>query len=561
MLIIMGGIKSKSMLILSIVIIFSFLPSVAYADTASKLTSKSGPAVYDFELAAKIFHEFNSTGCANMIFILGQCYSGGFLDDLKERLKDLCDVAIMSSSNATKTTTGETGGQMPQTPYLRGIANEMIKTGSNAVTMGAMAQAAEDQNPHTARDQPLKEFLGNGRNVTIGRHANGTNVTSKHAILWGGNPNMQRHWFNLNRSYWALRAQGLSDGNIIVLFGSGRQQRGAPHIDGRATKDNLWKAIENISKRMNKSEQFLFWSTDHGTRRISDPGSLRRLIDKRTKEILGSTESDSMWPLDDEAINDMRNDPENVPSVGLIIDPNNLPFPPNNIPFHFGFNTVFFNGRQLPPGQFDPIFYSNPNPDLDLVEMIYPLAEDILQPRNLIEVRWDGPPEFFVPYIIEDVFIGTGDIGEVEVESPTTTTSTTTTESTTTTTTSTTSTTTTIPACTDPEIEVSADKPQYTISDRMNIGLKVTNQRCSVVVDILIILERPLCVNDNRFDILENRRSVTLPSGFDFNNPTWKSLILPPIHWGEYTLRAFLKDPVTGKTISQSEATFSFGNF
>jgi hypothetical protein len=140
----------------------------------------------------------------------------------------------------------------------------------------------------------------------------------------------------------------------------------------------------------------------------------------------------------------------------------------------------------------------------------------------------------------------------------TTTTSTTTTESTTTTT-STSTTTTTLP-CTDPEIEVSADKPQYRTSDRMNIGLKITNQRCSAVVDILIIVERPLCVNDNRFVILEDRKSVTLPSGFDFNNPTWKSLFLPPIHWGDYTLRAFIKDPATGKTISQSEATFSFGN-
>jgi hypothetical protein len=95
----------------------------------------------------------------------------------------------------------------------------------------------------------------------------------------------------------------------------------------------------------------------------------------------------------------------------------------------------------------------------------------------------------------------------------------------------------------------------------LNIGLKVINPGEPVVVDILIFVVRPLCTNDNRFDVLENRKSVTLPSGFDFNNPTWKSLLLPPIHWGDYTLRAFIKDPATGKTISHSKARFSFGNY
>jgi hypothetical protein len=145
-------------------------------------------------------------------------------------------------------------------------------------------------------------------------------------------------------------------------------------------------------------------------------------------------------------------------------------------------------------------------------------------------------------------------------ESTTTTTesTTTTTESTTTTSTTSTTTTTTLPP--PPGIEITTNKPKLRTSDRLDIGLKVTNPGDPVVVDILILVERPLCVNDNRFDILENRRSVTLPQGFDFNNPTWKSLILPPIHWGEYTLRAFIKDPATGITISHSEAHFTFGN-
>jgi hypothetical protein len=112
-----------------------------------------------------------------------------------------------------------------------------------------------------------------------------------------------------------------------------------------------------------------------------------------------------------------------------------------------------------------------------------------------------------------------------------------------------------------PEIEITTNEPKFRTSDRLDIGLSVTNPGEAAVLDILIILERPLCVNDNRFDLLENRKSVRLPSGYDFNNPTWKSLILPPIHWGDYTLLAFIKDPVTGKTISHSKATFSFGGY
>ncbi|NJE25415.1 hypothetical protein E3E22_02000 [Thermococcus sp. MV5] len=411
-------------------------------DYASSIVTSSGGYVYDWQLANMVkMWIANRTGYANMVFIFNQCFGGGMIDDLKEKLKGTGDAAFLSASKhdepawgladgytpASWPEMGKRGFTRPEGYYPKEVGEELARTGKDAPTIKEIARRAEQQDPRGPygldfKETPQYTSIGKGDSIKIGKKADGSNVASKHAILFAGDANSKRHWNNLDRAYKALKKQGFSDGDIIALAGNGKTMPNGTnvpnYVDGPGTKKALFEAIVNVSKKMNKNEQLIFWVSDHGNRErtetaldkaIKDPVKQSippRKTAKRTGQI--------SWDLDEEFLKVIKLDPNNQPYVSILVEatPEIIEYGEyflENIRLHV-------NENELELELVEPIIAYDEEPDLDAYELVYLVDESILGEENLIEVEWAGDPEMFVEYTILGLMISTGGINEFETE-------------------------------------------------------------------------------------------------------------------------------------------------
>ena len=414
-------------------------------DYASSIVTSSGGYVYDWQLANMInMWIANRTGYANMVFIFNQCFGGGMIDDLKEKLKGTGDAAFLSASKHDEPAWGlvdgynpsaspkikEKGFEKPEGFYPKEVGEELEKTGRDAPTMKEIARRAEMEDikgPYGLWkkdiEQPQYTSIGKGDSIKIGKKADGSDVASKHAILFAGDANRKRHWNNLQRMYDALKKQGFTDGDIIVLAGDGKTTpwgSSVPnYVDGPGTKKALYDAIVNISKKMNKNEQLVFWVSDHGNRERIENALVKSILDpvrqpvppKRTAKRPGQVS----WDLDEEFLRVMALDPDNRPYVSILVEatPEIMEYGEKM----FSNVVLYVNGKRLELAFVEPIVAYDGEPDLDAFELVYYVDEGILGEENLIEVGWSGDPEMFVKYTILGLMISTGGINEFEAES------------------------------------------------------------------------------------------------------------------------------------------------
>ncbi|WP_048147786.1 hypothetical protein [Palaeococcus ferrophilus] len=409
---------------------------------ASSIVTSSGGYVYDWQLANMInMWIANRTGYANMVFIFNQCFGGGMIDDLKEKLKGTGDAAFMSASKHNKPSWGigddynpsrwpemvKKGFIRPEDYYPKEVGEELAKTGKEAPTMKEVAKRAEQEDllgPYGSdfRERPQYTSIGNGDGIMIGKKADGSAVKSKHAILFAGDANQKRHWNNMDRMYKALKKQGFSDGDIIALAGNGKTMSNgtnAPsYIDGPGTKKALYEAIVNISKKMNKDEQLIFWVSDHGNRERIERAVLLDLIDPVTEPVppkkTARRPGQVTWDLDEDFLKAMELDPDNQPYVSVLVEatPEIMEFGEyvlKNI-------ELYINKNELNISLIEPITAYDTDPDLDAFELVFPVDEELLGEENLIEVGWGGNPEEFIKYRIIGLIISTGGINELEAE-------------------------------------------------------------------------------------------------------------------------------------------------
>jgi len=411
---------------------------------ASSIVTSSGGYVYDWELANMIkMWIANRTGYANMVFIFNQCFGGGMIDDLKEKLKGTGDAAFLGASRHDEPSWGLKDGYDPNTsPKIKGkgfekpegfypkeVGEELEKTGKDAPTMKEIARKAEREDikgPYGLWkkdiERPQYTSIGRGDDVKIGKRADGTDVKSKHAILFAGDADSKRHWNNLDRAYKALKKHGFTDANIIVLAGNGKTMpNGANvpgYVDGPGTKKALYEAIVNVSKKMNKDEQLIFWVSDHGNRERIDLAVLKEILDpvkmpippRKTAKKPGQVS----WDLDDKFLKAMALDPNNQPYVSILVEAT-----PEVIEYGeslFKNIALYVNGERLELAFAEPIIAYDEEPDLDAFELVYPTDEAVLRGENLIEVGWGGNPEEFMKYRIVGLIISTGGINELTPE-------------------------------------------------------------------------------------------------------------------------------------------------
>ncbi len=408
---------------------------------ASSLVSSSGGYIYDWQLAHMIKTWIVPKGYANMVFVFNQCFGGGMIDDLKEKLRGTGDAAFLSASKHDEPALGLADGyrpsrrsritrggfQKPEGFYPKEVGEEIEKTGRDAPTMKEIARRAEMEDlsgPYGLWEKniehPQYTSIGKGDNIRIGKKSDGSDVASRHAILFAGDADKKRHWNNLQRMYDALKKQGFTDGDIIVLAGNGRTtpwgSNVPSYVDGPGTKEALYEAIVNVSRKMNKDEQLVFWASDHGNRERIELSVLKEILDPvkmpvPPKKTARRPEQVS-WDLDEEFLKILRMSPDNQPYVSILVEatPEVMEYGDR----FFGNVGLYLNGVPAELALVEPITAYDEDPDLDAFELVYYVDEELLSRENLIEVSWLGEPGGFIKYSITGLIISTGGVNELE---------------------------------------------------------------------------------------------------------------------------------------------------
>lgn len=224
------------------------------------------PHIYDSDFAGWISDYFTG-GYSRMAFMFGQCYSGGFINDLK----DFDNTVICTASDYDKTAT-----IWPLSNYDC-YANRWerdIRGGGPDDTVKNAHDAAKLFMPS---DQP--QYYSNPTNMGDSLKLNNNMSDRVHAILYVGNWENQEEqlyfkaftetMFNTLTNYHLFPAE-----NIDILFGNQSQLLNTPGaVTMDATPYNLENSLMMTGQDLNSNEQFFFWGFGHGTEVIPEPAT------------------------------------------------------------------------------------------------------------------------------------------------------------------------------------------------------------------------------------------------------------------------------------------------
>lgn len=105
-----------------------------------------------------------------------------------------------------------------------------------------------------------------------------------------------------------------------------------------------------------------------------------------------------------------------------------------------------------------------------------------------------------------------------------------------------------------PSIRVYTDKMNYSKNDTIKVGLNLTNPQDAINVGVGVWADLP---SGGKYWVVQEPW-VTLPRGFSYSNPTWKSYALPSLQPGKYSWHAVVVDPFTYYVLSESISQWTF---
>lgn len=248
-------------------------------DQNSNLPAAGGDTIWDREFVYYITSTLGITNCQSMVFVFGQCFGGGMIDELA-RAGISCTLSAQSASRHNQCSWGSASEDF----YLRALAQSLAMSPTQPISTAAGEAAKNDPTgPNGANPLENPQVYGSGPNsqtVAI------TGAQSFHAILFAGNPNGARHWGDLVRIYNLLTSTyGYTAGQIHVLYDNGQWPTGRD-ADGdpfppnpgitviSATRRNLTQTLGSIATQMNPNEQFFWWSSDHGGSGVAPTSTL-----------------------------------------------------------------------------------------------------------------------------------------------------------------------------------------------------------------------------------------------------------------------------------------------
>ncbi|AIY91233.1 C13 family peptidase [Geoglobus acetivorans] len=390
---------------------------------SSSIVTKSGANIYDFEFANMLKMWIADRGFANMLIFFQQCFGGGMTDDILRKIDG--DIAITSAAKHDEVAYGynETSVGVKVDPFSREVM-EGLKSGKSAKEIGRDVERNDDygvyaKGRYSGDVQKSREHVqyaseGDGDKVRLGKKADGSDVRSKHAIVFAGDPDDTYDWTEVKGFVDMLKSKGFSDEDIVVLAGSGRSSVNS-YVDGPGTKQALWNAIRELSGKMNKDEQLVIFVTDHGNLETTDR-ALDRLINDPVKQPIPPRNEelgDGRWVLDEEFLEILNETDGNIPYISLMVTPLPEVVAENLTSEFLGHLTLYLNGFELEPEIIEPVYALDEIPDLDAFEVVFPVYdEELLGSENIIELSFDNS-DLFQPFTVEMLIISTGGIPRV----------------------------------------------------------------------------------------------------------------------------------------------------
>lgn len=234
------------------------------------------------------------TNAKDAKFIFNQCYGGGMLDDIETQLGNIVpwvggsaakhnEVAKAQLTTKERKYDGDLGklfnSDRPLSFWTTALLPELAK---DQTLETALKKARENdilgvnitkKNKELLTKQKLTPETGQyfsangGDKITLGDK----DAKSHHAILWAGQANLMRHFYNISDTRDAIaKAWKGTDFTITVLFGNGKKRPDGKDLPKEweakpGLAKTLRETIAGLKDKMNKDEQFLFYASDHGT--------------------------------------------------------------------------------------------------------------------------------------------------------------------------------------------------------------------------------------------------------------------------------------------------------
>jgi len=217
---------------------------------------------------AKQLKRYIDNNFKSIFFVFGQCFSGGFIDDLKQEFQGDGPIAILTACQWNEKSHADDD---EETWFLRRF-NQAIEDGVRDAWgiyelcrdyINNLSLKRRWRHPqHTQYHAQSNQGQDVADKIEVGEGK------SKYAILYAGNPNCWRHYKNLAFIHWRLiNILEYRDEDIFVLYGNKKLPNGddAPdYVDFEATKKNLRNVLRELRDKMNKDESLFFWVDDHG---------------------------------------------------------------------------------------------------------------------------------------------------------------------------------------------------------------------------------------------------------------------------------------------------------
>ncbi|MHB8745501.1 MAG: hypothetical protein ACYC7I_03090 [Gammaproteobacteria bacterium] len=244
--------------------------SFLIANGTQAMSSRTAPDpavdIRDDELANMIFNNtpMSQSPHSAMLFTMGQCYSGGFANDLV--------------AGARGSTIGfAAGARWDQCSYSNATGNTFLEPWSRAVWA-----------PHPDDDQFLQAYnyaAANDPNApsTFPQYY-GVDADTQTLDLGGGNNNFAilfvgdtygrpDFFSDIDQIHYILRSYyNFDEAHIYALYGNGMRSDSADPssfmlpswVDGPGTKAQLAAAIDSVNGAWIPNDGLFFWSSDHG---------------------------------------------------------------------------------------------------------------------------------------------------------------------------------------------------------------------------------------------------------------------------------------------------------
>jgi len=272
----------------------------------SGLATHDGDTVSDTELAEWLGELLRKDGKANAsvaILLFQQCFGGGMLDDIKDKLGSVVPWVGGAASKHDETARGEVSptenrdangnrkyserseSNTPENYWTRALAEALEQ--SPSATMWQILEAARRNDPIGSNAKRPADRYETGQTASAnGGHKQQLQPTgskSFHAVLWGGHANRERHRNNVSSILKALKGRyNAQTCSITILFGDGEHDsngdglpanwktdasfKGSLNVQS-ASKNGLKTTLQNLKAKMGPGEQFFFYGSDHGSRR------------------------------------------------------------------------------------------------------------------------------------------------------------------------------------------------------------------------------------------------------------------------------------------------------